>query len=141
MKFYSNEIIRSTWLLLLLSCSVAHAQSPGWQSVAVSSDGLQIYEAKNGSFQVAKSKGGEEIAVVIGKSENKSTSTIEVQKWYVKTADCRAKYGKLVTLDVDGSFKFENDFAEGAGNIAAAKAEFICDVYHYNMEAKRKKSL
>jgi len=125
----------------LFGVSLAVAQTPGWLSVAASEGGQHIYEAKQGSYEVTRTQGGDEIAVVIGRHEDKSTSTVHLQKWYVKTMDCRAKQGKIVTLKMDGSFSFEGDYVDGGGNIASAKGEFICAVYDFHTAQRRKKSL
>lgn len=128
-------------LALLLAAVAAHAQE-GWISVATSQNGETSYDARKGTFEVRLNQSNEEIAVITGKSvRGKANPEINLEKWYVRTKDCAAKQGKVVTLTMDGQFKFDNDFIFDAGSMASGKAEFICEVLdHFNAE-RRKKSL
>ena len=101
-----------------------------------------VLEARAGSFDVRKNGAKEEIAVISGKAIRGNTnSRIDLEKWYVRTSDCVAKQGKVVTLTLDGEFKFDSDFIFDAGSIASGKAEFICSVFEYSKAEKRSKSL
>lgn len=123
--------------LTALICSSAAAED--W-TLAASSNKIELY-AQPGSFIFSKNKASEPIAVVTGKSVDKLTTQIEVEKWYVRLVDCEAKQGKLVTLTIGGEFKYDNDFVFGSGSLASITAKLVCDVATYVAEEKRKKSL
>lgn len=132
-------------LVASLASVAVHAQAPqpkptdGWVLVAFNDYGT--YEAKEGSFVVRDNKSNQRVATVTGKIFQNSTKTTEFQKWYVKLSDCADKEGKIVTLGLDGEFKYDNDFIIGATTVGTAKADFICGVYDFQMAEKRKKSL
>lgn len=109
----------------LLFCTSTHADN--WIPTA-NSDSADFSILK-GSFIVSKNKAGEEVATVTGRIRGTATKTVVLEKWYVKTADCAQKQGKIVTVDMDGKFKYENDFVFEAGSIASVNAELICIVY------------
>ena len=60
---------------------------------------------------------------------DKQTKKITLNKIYVATSDCIKHSGKIITLNMDGEYQFENDFVFGAGSIGTGNAEFICAVY------------
>ena len=122
--------------LLLLP---THAQaSEVWLSVGESETAK--FSIKVSTLDFATNKAGESVVTAIGRTEN-SDKTIDVYKLYVSFTDCDAGYGKLVTLETDGTFQFENDFAEGSGNIGSSKAEALCFFYKKAKERAQKKSL
>ena len=123
--------------------SVGHAQTNGWLSVASSSDERVRKEAKTGSFELNTNKGGDEIAVVTGRSLNgpRANPTIALEKWYVRTIDCKRGQGKVVVLTLSGEYKYENDFLREGGTIASGMAEFICDVHAIVLESRNKKGI
>ncbi|MBL0718356.1 hypothetical protein JI742_00490 [Piscinibacter sp. Jin2] len=127
--------IASFVLMLLLSCA-AHSQQ-AWLEVAKNDDG--IWEVQNGSFEETKTKGGEAIAIVVSRVTNRSTNRIDLRKSYVTLSACERRMGKIVTLDLDGKFRFENDFVVGGETIASAVAEFICEVYSIRAKEAEKK--
>lgn len=112
-----------------------------WLNTAADMDGEMASSVRVGSFTVAKNQGGEPIAVVIGRIVNKKTSRIDLQKWYVRLADCAAGQGKLVTLSISGQFRYDNDFVFDGGTISSTNAKFICDTYNYIEQQSRKKSM
>lgn len=124
--------------LLMAAPFLAFAQD-NWIPVSNSQYGEGF--ALKGSYVLTKNKVGEEIAVITGKTDVKATSTIDLEKWYVRVADCRRKQGKLVALTMDGEFKYDSDFVYGAGSVGSAKAEFVCGVYEYQRQEKADKGL
>ena len=129
-----------TLLSLIAVCVLAQAQdqSPGWISVAATDEAK--FEAQQGSFEVRTNRSNEEIAVVTGRVILK-TNNVELQKWYVRTANCDAKQGKIVVLTLSGDFKYDEDFIFGGGTVGSATAQFVCGVRKYVSEEARKKSL
>ncbi|MFL6716198.1 MAG: hypothetical protein ACJ8G3_07545 [Burkholderiaceae bacterium] len=108
--------------------------------LAASSNKLELY-AQPGSFAFSKNRKSDPIAVVTGKSVDKITGQVDLEKWYVRLTDCVAKQGKLVSLTIGGEFKYDNDFVFGSGTIGSSAAKLICDVVTYTAEEKRNKSL
>lgn len=123
--------------LFLTSFAVASAASDGWTDVFSRSDSEE-YLAKTGSFEVTTTKGGDEVASVIGRVKSIKDKTITVEKWYVKTDDCAKGYGKLVTLSVSGEYKYDNSFAENDGSVGSTIAELICGVHKRIKEDEEK---
>ena len=123
----------------LAAISLGAISQEKWINVASSDD--SSWEVQPRSLEETKTKGGNEIAAVVGRIANKKTKKVELRKWYVSIEDCDRKMGKLVTLDIDGKFQFENDFVFGAGTIATSVAEGICGGYEYRVQAKDKKGI
>ena len=131
---------------LLLAAALAGAMISGaalaqsdWIRIAETDD--TTWDVKPGSFEVGKTKGQAPIAVVVGRTTDNSSKRIRVYKWYVSLDDCNREMGKVVSLNVDGTYVFENDFVFGSGNIAAAMAQSICGAYTYQVKMRDKKSL
>lgn len=120
-------------LLLLADGAVG---DDGWVTVGeseVSTDSIKL-----DTLELSTNKADERVAAAVGRQVSK-TGTVTIRKWYVRTADCEAGYGKLVTLSTSGEFIFDNDFAEGSGSMASGKAEALCYFYKAvkaNREAK-----
>lgn len=109
------------------TCSAGFAQD--WYTVA--SSGTYKFEAKIGTFQVGKNDSGKQVALVTGRTVNSEDHSIQLEKWYVPTANCRQGEGKIIATDLDGAFLYDNNFVFDSGNIASAKAMFICSIYEY----------
>ena len=99
------------------------------------------WEVKPGSLELSKTKGQVPIVVVVGRVSNQSSRQITLSKWYVSIKDCEREMGKVVTLNLDGQYRFENDFVFGGGNVATAMAESICGAYTYQVNTRNRKGL
>lgn len=130
-------------VLLLFSASLVNAQSDNWLYVGGTTiNGVKSeYHFLKGSFEVITNKSGEEIALVVGREQDLSTRKIELQKLYVRTSDCVRTVGKAVVLNMDGEFKYDYDFAFGAGSYGSAKAELICQVWRASVSDKAGKGI
>ena len=126
-------------IITIISTSI-FAESE-WVNIAASSDYNTEWDALAGSLEFSKTKGGTPIALLVGRVTTKNTSKIELYKWYVSSADCKRKMGKIVSLGIDGDFKFENDFVFGSGNIATSMAESVCGAAEYNLRETNNKGL
>ena len=100
-----------------------------WIKIDESKDGSHLVYALRGSYGLSRNKGGDQIAVITTRSVNKKSDRVFLQKSYVRTRDCAAKQGKIVSLSMDGEFLYENDFIFDAGTIATSIAEMICLIY------------
>ena len=134
--------MKRLFMATVLACAAAfaHAES-GWVNIASTGLNDMLWDVKSGSLEFTKTKGGAVIAVVIGRITNTKTSRIDLYKWYVSAIDCKKQIGKVVTLDIDGTYKFENDFVFGSGNVATAMAEAICGAADYSIKKVDEKSL
>ena len=136
---YVRTRIFASFLILASTATTARA-ADGWTDV-IASSGKTEYTVKIDSFEVAKTKGGDEVASVIGRARDIMDKTIAVEKWYVKTYDCGKGYGKLVTLTVSGDYKYENSFVENDGSVGGAIADLICDVHNGMKEDAEERSI
>lgn len=125
-------------VLALLIVGGARAQSD-WVNIGDTDDSL--FDIQAGSLEELRTKGGTPIAAVVGRATTKASKTIDIRKWYVSIEDCERKMGKLVTLDVDGKYRFENDFVFGAGSVASSLAAAICGAYKQRVEERSKKGI
>lgn len=130
---------RIVLFLLSVLISLPTVAEPEWVTVAESDDTAWAIQA--GSLEQLKTKGGTPIIVVVGRIANGATRQIDLFKWYVSLEDCRGQMGKLVTLGIDGQYRFENDFVVGSGNIASAVAESICGAHQYRVNVREKKGI
>jgi hypothetical protein len=96
---------------------------------------------KKGTGEFTKTKGGDDILVVVARYFDKKSNSISLEKKYVKLADCVEKQGQIVTLSLQGEYQYENDFVFSSGSIASATAELICDVYEHEMDKLNKKGI
>lgn len=129
---------RGIYLLAGVFVTAQVTASDEWIHVAESDTAK--FSIRAATFDLGTNKAGEDVVSAVGRTEN-ADKTIHVYKMYVRTSDCDASYGKLVTLDTSGTFQYENDFAFGSGNIGSSKAEALCYFYTVVEEERRKKSL
>lgn len=119
--------------------SLASQAQTDWIRVAETDS--RNWEVKAGSLEVGQTKGNVDIVFVIGRVHEKTTKQITVGKWYVSLADCSREMGKLVTLDLDGKFRYENEFVYGAGSVASGIAEAICGAHAQQVKARDQKGI
>lgn len=125
--------MRHTLLLTLLALLVSTtglaiaSDSDSW--VTVDELDTDTFSIKRDSFENTTTRGGDQVAVVIGRLISKKTTQVTLVKWYVRVTDCYSGHGKLVTLSIDGEFKHENPWVEDGGNIASRIASVICMVH------------
>ena len=97
--------------------------------------------ALRGSYELSANKSGEQVAVITAKSNDNKGGRIHLHKKYVRTKDCIAEQGKIVSLTMDGEFAYENEFVFGAGSIATSIAETICGIYNQDRQTKDGKGI
>ena len=110
-------------IFVFLTLSLPLLADESWIYIASSAE--SIWYGQPGSFEEVNTKAGVPIAAILGKIQNTKTSHIDLYKWYVSLSDCERNLGKLVTLDIDGNYRFDNDYVKGSGNVASQIAEFI----------------
>lgn len=130
---------KRTLILTALLATSAHAEGD-WIEIARLEDGTN-WSFRKDSFEFSKNKSGDSIALVIGKHVSPQSGKVFLQKYYVTAKDCARKIGKLVTLNIDGTYEFENDFAFEAGNVASSMAETICLIGIKKIQNNNEKSL
>lgn len=131
---------------LLLTLPPVLAQGAGkedspWIYITANSENTDKYSVKKGTFEIAKTKSGTEIAVVLGQIQRKKNNQIDYNKWYVSTSDCEKGMGKLVILKVNGDYDFESDFVADGNNISSGIADFICFLYKFDKNQKQGKGI
>jgi hypothetical protein len=134
-----SDLKAITALLLGAVVSISANAQEDWLNVA-STDKAK-WDIKAGSLEESKTKGGIQIAVVIGRVTNSPDNQIDLYKWYVSYEDCGRRMGKFVSLGIDGSYKFENEFVVGSGNVASVVAASICSAYSYRVNERDKKGI
>lgn len=102
-------------------------QAQDW--VPLSQGGGNSYDVKAGSVEYTLTEGGREpIVAFIVRVRNASKATVEFEKNYVRLSHCEQGFGKLVTTDLNGRAKYDNDFILNGGNIASTIAEMLCSI-------------
>lgn len=115
-------------LLALLAGSLlsfsAVASDDGWVLVSVTDS--DEFSAKKGTYDINKNNSGDYVSSVVGKISDMVNKKETIQYWYIRTDECQRGYGKLVSVDLDGSFLFENDWAEGGKSASSQISGLIC---------------
>jgi hypothetical protein len=117
-------------LILTFTTLAVYGQTDDWFLAGVNVDGTYKLEAKSGSGQMTKNQAGEFIYVAIFRAT--TNDTIVYEKQYVKWNECNRGYGQLITTDMQGKFKYANDYVLGNGgvqSIAASVATDMCVAY------------
>ena len=127
--------------LTAYTCAGSSWAQERWIKVEESRDGSYLVHALRGSYALSSTKNGEQIAVITTKSNNKKNGQVSLEKKYVRTKDCVAEQGKVVSLTMDGDFSYENSFIFGAGSVATSIAETICGIYTMNQQEKDGKGI
>lgn len=126
------NLIKSTTLALVAAffpLSALAEDKPDWIVTAVSTD-EESWEVKRYSLILRETKAGVPMSLVIGRVVLPD-NTVKLYRWYVTDADCSAEYGKLAILDIEGAYLGETDYLKGAGTLASATAEAICEGAKY----------
>lgn len=118
----------------------ANADDPNWTKITSNNDGV-VWYIKNGSLEFTATKNETPIALVVGRVNWGKNKKINLNKWYVSAEDCAQEMGKVVTLDIGGSYLFETDFVFKAGTVASNLAEVICGIADYKIKQSSGKSL
>ena len=135
------KIFNLITIATLVSIPVHFANAASdWVEIAENNTGGK-WSIKAGSLEISKTKSGTPIAVVIGRIMGIRGGEIQLYKWYVPLKDCIEESGTVVTLNMSGSYQFENDFVFNAGNISSAMAEAICGAATIRVTNQREKSL
>ena len=113
--------------------------SADWMSVATSTNMEWHFQAS--SFAISKNKGGQAIFLITGKRTDSRTKKIDLFKTYVSISDCKRRLGKIVFLNIDDEFQYENDFVFGSGSVATGMAEEICNAGLSIQKSRNNKSV
>lgn len=136
-----RHTLQLTLLALLVSTASLAIASDSDKWVKVGELDIGIFSIKKDSFENTTTRGGDRIAVVIGRSLSTKTKQISLEKWYVRVADCYSGHGQLATLTIDGEFKYENSWVEDGGSIASSIASVICGVHKWIADENEKKGI
>ena len=94
--------------------------------INITSNDTTRYDGRAGTRLLGKTKAGTPMVIAQGRVFNTIEKSYSYQKWYVSLADCKAGYGKLIVLKLDGEFYLETDFVENGGSVGSAIAEMLC---------------
>ena len=120
-----SNSLRILTAVTLITAAIGANAADAWIEVAATDRGA--WSIKSGSLQFVSNKSDEPIALVIGRFVN-ANKGVDLEKWYVRGTDCGRGMGKLVTLTLDGEFKYENDFVEDSDDVASVIATVICGI-------------
>ena len=124
-----------------LTALAADGVSPKSDWVEVASTDTHTFSVRKGSFEVTETKGGADIAVVLGQATNKKNKSIEYRQWYVSKDDCVSGLGKLVMLDTKGAYVSEVDFVAKGDSAASGIADTICRIYLDELKKQQDKGI
>lgn len=127
-------------LVLLAGVSGGAHSEEGWVRVTSTDEGGK-WDVKAGSLEISQTRAEVPIAVVIGRITRTTSDNVSLYKWYVPLKDCIAESGVVVTLNMSGEYKFENDFVFGSGNVASGMAEAICAAATQSIQNASQKSM
>lgn len=125
--------------LLLFSTTSTAEDDPAWTRFGLTDE--SEFSFRNGSFEVGQTKGGKAVASLIVQIQRKATKTMDYRRWYVATQDCDAGIGKVVVLDTDGTYLYENDYVEGGASVASSGGDLICRVYKSDKAEQAQKGM
>lgn len=109
--------------------------------VRAASTDKYVYSIRKGSFEITKTKAGTPIAVVVLQAIDINTQNIKYYQNYVTKGDCLNGLGKLVALDTNGQYMYENDFVFDGDSVASSIASIICSIYKNELKEQSDKSI
>ena len=123
-KSMGVKMINRCFILLTLFLTFSISANEDW--IKFGETDASLFEGRAGSRIFSKTKSGKDISVASGRILTKKDRSIEFVKWYVSAEDCNLGFGKMITLDMQGNYKFENDFVEKGGTVASSLAAMLC---------------
>lgn len=84
------------------------------------------FDGRAGTREFAKTKAGTPILIAQGRVFKIKDKSYTYKKWYVSVADCKAGYGKIVVLNLNGDYDADSDFVENGGSVGSAIAGMLC---------------
>lgn len=110
---------------IILPVSSAYAAVTSEWVLIASTDTMK-WEGRAKSWSQTKTNAGKDVAVATGRSTELKNRMISFEKWYVSIAECRAGSGKVITTDMAGNFKYDNEFVLQGGSVASSIADMLC---------------
>lgn len=118
-------IIAAAITLSSIAANALPKDSDLWYFVASSDTNGVQYSALKGSGHFAKNDVGYDVYVATGRGVETNGHTNAIM-WYVPVESCPLGRGFLVTMDTNGKFLFNTEFALGSGTVASYIAETLC---------------
>lgn len=112
--------------LFVALASSAFAQSSDWVEIGQSRDITILF--KKGTGERGRNRAGDHFTSFIGQWVDKSTSKIDILKFYVTDQDCARGYGELTMLTLNNQVFHRQDIALNGGSVASIVATTICQV-------------
>ena len=116
--------MRTIFFVLTATILSGSAFAQDWIDLASSDAGF--WEGRAGTMDFATTKGGIPIATASGRIRWTKDKSVDFVRWYVAVDHCKKGYGKLVTLNMSGEFKYENDYVKNGGSIASSIGDVLC---------------
>ena len=114
-------------LMLSLSSSVVAQEAKPWTKFGETA--TRDWSFRNGSFELAKTKSGKEVATILVQVQERSTTVTDYYKWYVTAEDCARGQGYLVSLSVNNDYLGDTAFVSKGESMAASGADLLCAIY------------
>lgn len=108
----------------LVACTALTAQANDW--IPLSETESNTWEGRAGTRVEAQTRNGTPVIKAAGRILDRRSQTYQFVQWYVSIDDCKQGFGKLVTLDMSGNFRFDNDYVEKGGSVASTLAAMLC---------------
>lgn len=110
--------------MTLLASAALTAQANDW--VPLSETESNTWEGRAGTRVEGQTRNGTPVIKAAGRIFDRRLKTYEFVQWYVSINDCKQGFGKLVTLDMSGNFRFDNDYVDKGGSVASSLAAMLC---------------
>lgn len=122
-----KKLVTTALILLSVSFCVGAQETKPWTKFGETT--TRDWSFRNGSFELAKTTSGKEVATLLIQVQERSTTITDYYKWYVTADDCARGRGYLVTLSVNNDYVSEAAFVSKGESMAANGADLLCAIY------------
>jgi hypothetical protein len=119
--------MRTKHLLVIAAALIASTVWGAGEWTTLVYNDTYIYDARTRSGELRKTDTGIPIVEILGRMISKQTGTYTFTRWYVTVKDCRARWGTLVTTNMNGDIVQTAEFLEHGGSAASILAIKLCD--------------
>jgi len=116
-------------LLLIGFClSAVSCKAEEWFLLVQANDKSFIVETRVSSLRITKTVDDKVVVASLFKV-TRADRQVFFEQSYVSLYHCGLGYGSLVTTDLEGKPKFQNDFVFDGGNVASYISKYLCSAY------------
>lgn len=116
--FVRAVLAASIFAATSFACGPALSQETDWALITSTKNG-STWEAKKGSGEIKKTRGGDAVYSAFFRVFNGDDKTWSYHQIFTRLSDCANGYGKVVTTDTSGNFMFDFDFVLSSNKTAA----------------------